>query len=160
MFDRNNDGVITAEELHTVMKSLGENPSESEVQEMIYEVDLEGKGSINFQEFLIMMAKKSELPLDEDEDIKAAFIVFDRNNDGFVTAEEMKEVLSKFDLSTSAEEIEDMIKSADVDGDGMLSFDEFSNLMKTTEALKLSEAAHKHEHEEEIDEIPDLEYDK
>lgn len=148
MFDRNNDGVITADELHTVMVSLGEDPTESEVQEMIYEVDQEGKGSINFQEFAVMMSRKSEMPQDEDEDIKAAFLVFDKNGDGFVTSEEMHEVLSKFDLSTPIEEIEEMIKGVDADGDGMLSFEEFTNLMKTTDALKLTETQSKKDEDE------------
>lgn len=124
------------------MKSLGEDPTESEVQEMIYEVDQEGKGSINFHEFVIMMARKSEMQQDENEDIKAAFFVFDKNNDGFVSVDEMREVLSKFDLTTPTEEIEDMIKTVDMDGDGMLSFEEFTNLMKSTEALKLSNVHH------------------
>lgn len=149
MFDRDNDGMITATELHNIMKSLGEDPTESEVQEMIYEVDQEGKGAINFEEFAVMMARKSEMPHDEDEDIKAAFIVFDKDHDGFVTVDEMNEVLSKFDLSTPIDEIRDMIKSVDDDGDGMLSFDEFSNLMKTYDSIKLSDIVHHQQDTEE-----------
>ena len=57
-FDKDGDGSITCEELRTVMTSLGKNPTTSELQEMIQEVDLDGNGTIEFSEFLIMMSRK------------------------------------------------------------------------------------------------------
>jgi len=42
-FDKNRDGVITAKELGEVLRSLGENPSETELLRIINEVDLDGK---------------------------------------------------------------------------------------------------------------------
>lgn len=141
MFDRNSDGIISSDDLCSVMRSLGENASESEVQEMIYEIDLDGKGAINFEEFVVMMARKSQTD-DDEEDIKETFSVFDKNRDGFVTAREISEILSKFECPLPMNEIEDMIKSVDLDGDGMLSFEEFSNLLKSTDALNFGEVAH------------------
>merc|ERR1711899_483336 len=40
------------------MRSLGQNPTEAELQDMINEVDIDGSGSIEFAEFLVMMSKK------------------------------------------------------------------------------------------------------
>ena len=40
------------------MRSLGQNPTEAELQDMINEVDIDGSGSIEFNEFLMMMSKK------------------------------------------------------------------------------------------------------
>lgn len=51
-------GCITLEELGTVIKSLGQSPSEAELREMIQEVDLDENGTIEFAEFLNLMAKK------------------------------------------------------------------------------------------------------
>ena len=51
LFDKDGDGTITTKELGTVMRSLGQNPTEDELQEMILEVDVDGSGSIDFQEF-------------------------------------------------------------------------------------------------------------
>lgn len=51
-------GCITLEELATVIRSLDQNPSEEELQDMISEVDADGNGTIEFAEFLNLMAKK------------------------------------------------------------------------------------------------------
>ena len=72
LFDKDGDGTITTKELGTVMKSLGQNPSEEELQEMVDEVDIDGNGEIDFEEFLLMMAKKMR-ESDSDEEIRQAF---------------------------------------------------------------------------------------
>eukprot|EP00955_Chlamydomonas_euryale_P029054 306381-Chlamydomonas_euryale.AAC.4 len=50
-------GTITTKELGTVMRSLGQNPTEAELQDMINEVDADGNGTIDFPEFLTLMAQ-------------------------------------------------------------------------------------------------------
>lgn len=49
------------EELATVIKSLDQNPSEEELRDMINEVDADGNGTIEFSEFLNLMAKKMQV---------------------------------------------------------------------------------------------------
>ncbi|KAB5544039.1 hypothetical protein DKX38_012151 [Salix brachista] len=51
-------GCITTKELGTVMRSLGQNPTEAELQDMINEVDADQNGTIDFPEFLNLMARK------------------------------------------------------------------------------------------------------
>lgn len=55
-------GTITTKELGTVMRSLGQNPTEAELQDMINEVDADGNGTIDFPEFLNLMARKMKVP--------------------------------------------------------------------------------------------------
>ena len=54
-------GTITTKELGTVMRSLGQNPTEAELQDMVNEVDADGSGTIEFPEFLNLMAKKMKV---------------------------------------------------------------------------------------------------
>ncbi|KAI3872324.1 hypothetical protein MKX03_019591 [Papaver bracteatum] len=58
LFDEDGDGYIIAKELSNAMRSMGNNPTEAEIQDMINEVDADKNGAINFTEFLDLMARK------------------------------------------------------------------------------------------------------
>uniref|UniRef100_A0A6V7QSY4 EF-hand domain-containing protein n=1 Tax=Ananas comosus var. bracteatus TaxID=296719 RepID=A0A6V7QSY4_ANACO len=120
LFDKDGNGCITLEELATVIRSLGQNPTEEELHGMIREVDVNGNGSIEFGEFLYLMAKKMKETNDEEE-LKEAFKVFDKDQNGFISASE----------KLTDEEVEQMIKEADMDGDGQVNFEEFVKMMRT-----------------------------
>ena len=89
--DKDGDGTITTKELGTVMRSLGQNPTEAELQDMINEVDADGNGTIDFPEFLTLMARKMK-DTDSEEEIKEAFRVFDKDGNGFISAAELRHV--------------------------------------------------------------------
>lgn len=55
VFDRDGNGVITADEFRHFMVHVGEQFSEAEVDELIAEVDTDGNGSIDYEEFVKMM---------------------------------------------------------------------------------------------------------
>ena len=130
LFDKDGDGTITTKELGTVMKNLGQNPTEAELQEMIKEVDVDKNGIIDFPEFLSLMARKMK-DTDTDEELKEAFDVFDRDGNGQISASELRQVMIHLVEKLTDEEIDEMIGEADLDGDDHMNFEEFVRMMKS-----------------------------
>jgi len=109
IFDKDGDGAITTKELGTVMRSLGQIPSEETLKMMIQEVDKDGSGTIDFREFLGLMEKKLRENDTEDELIEA-FRVFDRDGNGLISAQELRFVITTAGEKLQEEEIDELIR--------------------------------------------------
>lgn len=81
-----------------------------------------GNGTIEFNEFLHMMSKKMK-ETDKEEELREAFRVFDRNGDGFISSSELRHVMTNLGEKLTDEEVEDMIREADLDGDGLVNYE-------------------------------------
>ncbi|XP_052097731.1 calmodulin-B-like isoform X2 [Mytilus californianus] len=134
MFDKDGDGTITTKELGTIMRSLGQNPTNQELEDMVNEVDVDGNGEIDFEEFVMMMSKKVQ-DADTEKELKEAFSVFDQDGDGFINTKELKQVMANLGEDLADEDVMAMIKEADKDGDGKINFSEFFYMM-TCDELK------------------------
>ena len=66
------------------MRSLGQNPTDAELHEMVNEVDSDGNGTIDFPEFISMMSKRVH-DMDSEDEIKQAFKVFDKDGSGSIS---------------------------------------------------------------------------
>ncbi|XP_009408507.2 calmodulin-like protein 11 [Musa acuminata AAA Group] len=128
LFDKDGDGCITLEELGTVIKSLGQNPSEEELHEMIREGDSDGNGTIEFGEFLNLMSRKVK-ETNVEEELKEAFKVFDKDQNGYISASELRNVMMNLGEKLTDEEVDQMIREADLDGDGQVNYEEFVRMM-------------------------------
>jgi hypothetical protein len=92
------------------------------------QVDADGNGTIDFPEFLTMMARKMK-DTDSAEEIKEAFKVFDKDGNGFISAAELRHIMTNLGEKLTDEEVDEMIREADVDGDGQINYDEFVDMM-------------------------------
>ena len=128
LFDLDKDGKITEKELASVMKKLGSFTSDADVLEMIREVDLDKNGTIDFAEFVVMMTK-NQRKLDHDKELMGAFKVFDKNGDGKINAAEVFAAMRELGDAVTQEEAQQMVKEADLDGDGQIDFSEFCKMM-------------------------------
>lgn len=86
------DGTITAEELGQMMRSLGQNPTEAELRDMINEVDEDRNGTIEFKEFRDMMERKTR-DIDPREELREAFKLFDKDGNGTISTNELQSVM-------------------------------------------------------------------
>ncbi|XP_023322173.1 calmodulin-2/4 [Eurytemora carolleeae] len=110
------------------MRRAGQNPTEAEVQDMINEVDVDGSGFLEFPEFCLMMHKKLQ-DTDTENELKETFRVFSKDDEGCITAEELKFVLTHLPGKVTYKEIDEMIKTVDKNGDGKINYSEFRVMM-------------------------------
>lgn len=99
MFDKDGDGCITKEELGSVMRSLGQFARVEELHVMLMEIDMDGDGTVSFEEFVDILlnmtdATDAETSAEqEDRELRDAFRVFDKHNRGYITASDLRAVL-------------------------------------------------------------------
>lgn len=127
-FDRNNDGSLTQLELGSLLRSLGLKPSPDELENLINKADTNNNGLIEFSEFVGLVSPEilsAKSPYTEDQ-LRQLFKMFDRDGNGFITAAELAHSMARLGHALTAEELTGMIKEADIDGDGRISFQEFS----------------------------------
>ncbi|CAK5074805.1 unnamed protein product [Meloidogyne enterolobii] len=124
MFDKDGNGTMSIKELGVAMRTLGLNPTEDELLNMVNEYDVDGNG-IDFSEFCKMM---KEMNKETDQElIRLAFRVFDKDGNGYITAQEFRHFMTTMGEKFSEEEVDEIIKEFDKDGDEQIDYEEFVN---------------------------------
>jgi len=126
LFDQAGHGVVTTADLGRVMRALGLEPSNDELENMITEVDGSGKGAVDFAEFMSMMSKNGTSTAAE---IKETFTLFNKSGSGSITAADLATVLGELGDPASPEEVQEMINLADVSKAGGVGFADFETIM-------------------------------
>lgn len=128
LFDRDGDGHITPEEFATILRSWGQTPTDKEVNDIIAQVDKNGNGMIEFDEYVQMMCNSIK-HFETEEDYVSAFKVFDEDNDGKITTNELTLILQNLCEPISKEEIDMLIQLADTDKNGLIDYAAFVHFM-------------------------------
>mgnify|MGYP003702150635 CR=1 FL=1 len=130
-FDRDADGKISAAELRLCMKAaLGEDMSAEEAEALVSSADTDGDGLLDEEEFT-KLAVQLEMG-DEEERCRGlmeAFRMYEMEGEGRITPASLKRMLSKLGSHQGIEECQTMICRFDLDGDGVISFEEFKIMM-------------------------------
>lgn len=141
VFDTNGDGKICISELGAVLRSLGNDVSESDLKLIMKDVDTDNDGFISLKEFIecnnqvIAVGggdnKKANGEVEESQDLmRDAFNTFDKDGNELISADELHHVfLSLGDKDHTLEDCQRMISSVDKDGDGFVDYKEFQRLM-------------------------------
>lgn len=132
------DGTITTKELGKVFRMLGQNPSEQELQEMVDEVDEDGSGTIDFDEFCQMMSKQlaaealESIPERPEKELADAFRIFDTKCDGYIDGEELTAAFKLLGEPFEDWEVDAFIADGDKNEDGKMDYEEWVDMMKHT----------------------------
>merc|ERR1712216_855291 len=117
LFDGDQSGAIDVRELKAAMRALGFEVKNEELKKMVSDVDNDGNGTFEFQEFLQMMTGKMG-EKDSREDIEKVFKLFDDDNTNKISFRNLARVAEELGENIDDEELQDMINQADRDGDG------------------------------------------
>eukprot|EP00667_Euglena_gracilis_P013924 EG_transcript_14394 len=126
LFDKDGDGTVTIKELGIVMRSLGQNPTEEELHHMIRDVDRDGSGAIDFEEFAFLMSKQVE---NQDSSLRYAFAAFDTEKKGRVYAHNLQHGMAALGHHLTEQQCAEIIRAADVAKKGYVDFKAFKAMM-------------------------------
>ncbi|CAH0406367.1 unnamed protein product [Chilo suppressalis] len=117
----------------TILEMLGHELDEDTLKEIIDEVDQDGSGELEFREFCSLAAKFLTEEEEDDEamlrELREAFRLYDKEGNGYITTDVLKEIFRELDNTINAEELDTMIEEIDSDGSGTVDFDEFLEVM-------------------------------
>jgi centrin-1 len=115
-------------ELKAAMTSLGFESKNGSIFQMITELDSDGSGNLDFDEFFGLMTTKISDKNSRSQYAKV-FAIYDEERKGYITADNLVRVAQTLGEKISEEEIAELIKRADLDHDGVVSEEEFYTLM-------------------------------
>ncbi|XP_059090233.1 neo-calmodulin-like isoform X3 [Tigriopus californicus] len=127
-YDSRNTGYIRKTELTSLLRSMGQNPTDSQVHDMINEIDVDGSGVVEFEEFVKFITRLMK-NIDPENEVREAYRRFDPDNEGVIRVEELRFVLSNLPVKLSKAEIEEMILAANPHRDGQITFSDFRRLI-------------------------------
>ncbi|ONK65361.1 uncharacterized protein A4U43_C07F36320 [Asparagus officinalis] len=125
-FDKDNDGKISPFELQSCMKSIGEELSYEDAMDLVMSIDSNGDGLLELEELVKMLMENEE---GEDKELREAFKMYGMDGEDCITAESLMRMLARLGNVVDVEECRSVICRFDLDGDGVISFDEFRLMM-------------------------------
>ncbi|KAJ9462391.1 Calmodulin [Diplonema papillatum] len=124
------DNTIATSELPTLIRALGQNPSDTEVSELYQKADPMGTGVVHYNSFL-QLAEGSIT--NREQEITEAFRVFDKDGKGTIHTADMRHIMTALGEKFDDIEVDEMIREAGVKGrDGDINYEEFSKKLTST----------------------------
>ena len=125
-FDKCSDGQITYDELKQGLIQFNNSKlTENEIKDLFSQIDVDQNGKIDYTEFIAATVQESNY--NKKEKIFEAFSMFDKDNSGFITKDEILNALKA--QKSQEKEIEKYIQDVDKNGDGKIDYKEFVELM-------------------------------
>ncbi|GAB4834493.1 Calcium-dependent protein kinase 3 [Ancistrocladus abbreviatus] len=125
--DTDSSGTITYEELKAGLPKLGTKISEREVRQLMEAADVDGNGAIDYMEFITATMHMNRM--EKEDHLYTAFKYFDKDKSGYISMEELKEALKKYNMGDERT-IREIIAEVDTDHDGIINYEEFVAMMR------------------------------
>ena len=131
LFDVDGSGRIDPKELKEAMVSLGYTNNNAVISDMIADLDKDGMGELDFDEFLNIFTLQIGAGSGEEsrEDVAKIFHLFDVEKTGYISLNQLKRVARELGETMSDAELLEMIERASSRDDGLVSFDDFYNIL-------------------------------
>ncbi|KAJ8552060.1 hypothetical protein K7X08_028503 [Anisodus acutangulus] len=123
-FDEDGDGKVSPAELRRCMKAVGGELTAEEAEMAVRLSDSDGDGLLGLEDFTKLMEEERN----KESELIGAFGMYEEM-EGYITPKSLKRMLSRLGESTSIDKCKAMISRFDLNGDGVLSFDEFKIMM-------------------------------
>lgn len=129
LLDKNQDGRVNAAEIKHMLDNLGILLNDAMIQQLVVQASGRDDGLISEDEFLAWMAAQTGIKDDVMEDLLAAFRVFDKDANGFITRDELKMAMEMIGEPVSEAQLDSMIRATDTDNDGRINYEEFVTIL-------------------------------
>ncbi|ETO09647.1 hypothetical protein RFI_27729, partial [Reticulomyxa filosa] len=127
--DENHDGVITLEEFKKGMKERDKRLTEAQIEKMFQNIDIDDSRGITLDELLTACANRALIA--QDERLFRAFVDLDKDENGTLSKQELKDALIRIDPSFKDDQdlLSNAFTSADRNGDGKIDYEEFLRIL-------------------------------
>ncbi len=128
-FERECNGLINKNEIKAVLSSLNHSPTDLDLDNMIQNVDKDGNGKLDFEQFLLFMTRKLQSDYKNVDDLNEAFQIFDIDCSGMIDAVEFKKSLLETGQKLRPEECEKFFESVNVYENGKFSYKQITEML-------------------------------
>ncbi|XP_069047496.1 calcium-binding protein 4 [Lepisosteus oculatus] len=134
-FDTDCDGYLSYKDLGDCMRTMGYMPTEMELIEISQQIKMRLGGRIDFEDFCDLMGPRmlaETAHMVGVRELRCAFKEFDVDGDGEISVSELREAArSLLGEQLSGEELEEVLRDIDLNGDGHVDFDEFVMMLSS-----------------------------
>ncbi len=127
-FDQEETGQISSKDLGNILRSFGIDVLDRDLTDLLEEINRDNGGKISFSSFLEILISLLD-NLEIEKMIISAFEVFDSTKRGIISASELRYLMTHLGERLSEEEVNEMIREADVDGTGQIDYRSFVKRM-------------------------------
>ena len=128
IFDTDGSNEIDKQELKVAMEAMGFEITDEQLEEELEKHDLNHNSVLNLQEFQIMVTPFI-LNRNPQEEIQKAFNLFDIDNDGVITVDNLLQLAKEVNEELTEQEVREMISAFDIDKDGRINEKEFAAIL-------------------------------